>query len=546
MKKITVLIVATLVSGFVSSAALAAQSPLVRLTIKNHEELISAVSKVVESAKPGMGQMIGAMAPAFLGSPELAGVDVKRPWQVVGWSKGMQQRPAFGIYVPVTDGDAFKAGLGPGILLGGNGQNTVATKNGYAIIYDGNQKGFTDLDRDQLLNWTVAPSGFADRTINVRVTPDEEMRKQFVEGIDSAKSAVMGGVMMGLQNAPNKGAMNPEGMADMMDVYFSIIETAVKGMAQLDFGLAVADGDIVVSETVVPAANSPLAGWFAANPNGVAADAAAMDWDSTAAFAFSMRDDPALSGFLEKMMAASMKLQNLKAEDIAAEESLKLMKDMMPAIGAVSVDFGKSGLGFSGSYRFPGRDGEKMRGLMKKWLDENMGKQVGEGKPYSAFDYNENVGKIGGSSVNRMTLVYNFDAPMFSMPGQKEQIEAMFPGGKMVFDSVTVEDRMHFVSGGKLEDSINAAKSGMPAGIKAGPRTTFIGQLNMVAMIKQMAGGNPGAIPIPPAVLASLDPAGTAIRFQADQNGNLDAKLRIPLKLISTFARAGEAAAAAR
>lgn len=135
---------------------------------------------------------------------------------------------------------------------------------------------------------------------------------------------------------------------------------------------------------------------------------------------------------------------------------------------------------------------------------------------------------------------------MFSMPGQKEQIEAMFPGGKMVFDSVAVEDRMHFASAGKLEAMMDGAKTTLPAGIKIGPRTTLIGQFNVIAMLKQMAGGNPGGIPIPPAVLENLDPAGTAVRFSADQNENLDATLRIPLKLISTFSQAGQAAAAAR
>ena len=348
---------------------------------------------------------------------------------------------------------------------------------------------------------------------------------------------------MGLQNAPNAGAINPEGMADVMGVYFSIFETVLKGLAQLDVGVAVSGGNIVVSDTVVPAPNSTLERWLAVNSNGVAPDVAAMDWSSTMAFAFSLRDDPAFSEILEKMMAASMKLQNMSAEDMAVEESMKLMKEMLPMTVAMSMDFGKKGLGFGGHYRFPGRDGEQMRVRLKKFLDDSMSKQVGEGKPYSAFDYKEAVRKIDGSPVSRMTLAYNLQSPMFSAPGQKEQIEAMFPGGKMTFESVVVKDRMQFASGGSLEDSMNAAKNAPPAGIKAGPRTIAIGQMNVLALMKQMfgAGGAAGS-PLPAAVMDALDPKGTAIRFRADLDGSLDGNLRIPLKLISTISAAGKAA----
>jgi hypothetical protein len=542
MKRTSALIVAALAFGLLSSTALAAQSPLVTLTVKNHKELISSVAKVVEAAKPGTGQMIAAMVPVFLGSSEFAGVDAERPWQVALWWKGKGVQPTGAIYVPVTDLDAFKAGLDPGILLGGNGQNTLAEKNGYAIIYDGNQNGFTDVDRDTILGWEIRPSKFKNRTINIHLAPNAEVREQIVQALNMGKSAVMGGIKMGLQNTPNAGAMNPDGLTEVMEVYFELIEEVMKGVSELDVGLDVAKGDIVISENIVPVPGSALAGWFAANPIGVAEDAAAMNWDSNMTFAFSLRDDPTFFGYLEKMMAASMKMQNISAEDAATEESLQLMKELLPMTGAFSMDFGAEGLGFAGHYRFPGREGEAVRARFKKFMDDNMGKQVGEGKPYSDYKYKEGIRKIGGSSVNRMTLVYNMDSPMFSMPGQKEQIEAMFPGGKMTFDSVVVKDRMYFGTAGSLDAAVNAASRGGAVGIKAGPRTTMVGQVNVIAMMQQMLGALPQGSPLPPEVLAKLDPKGTAIRFKADQNGNLATQMRIPLKLISTFAQIGNAA----
>ena len=242
MKRTTSLIVAVLTAGFLSSTALAAQSPLVTLTIKNHENLISSVAKVAEAARPGMGPMTAGMVPAFLGSPQLAGVDAERPWQLTLWWKGQGVEPTGAIYVPVTDLDAFKAGLSPGILLGGKGQTTIAEKNGYAILYDGNQKGFTDLDRDTILGWKVQPSKFKNRAINIHLAPNDEVRREIVQGLNTGKSAVMGGIKMGLQNAPNSAAINPDGMVEIMEIYFSLIEEVMRGFSQLDLGLNVAGG----------------------------------------------------------------------------------------------------------------------------------------------------------------------------------------------------------------------------------------------------------------------------------------------------------------
>ncbi len=544
MKRLPII---ALILTLLASSLLAAERPIATLTVRNHQALLAAVSRVAEAAKPGMGAASSAMLPAFLGAPQMAGIDPGRPWQAVAWARSGGQGGSLAVYVPVSDFGAFKSGLTPGVLSGGQGENTVAEKGDYAIIFNPNSPGFTDQDRDKALAWKVAPRG-ETATVNLHFAPSPEIKQMFVGGFRAGREQALQGMMQGLKAAPNNPAFDPATFKELMGLYFRIIDTSLAGFDEFDLGLSVADDDIVITERVTALEGTDLARWFAPNAASVSKDVASIDWNAPIAFAASVRNDPTLSAFFEKAMTLGFRMQGMKQDDEATKDTLKLMKDMLPMVTAGSLSFADSGMNFSGYYRFPDRKADDFYATLLDFMDTTMQKQVGDDKMYKDYDYEKGVRKIGAVSVDRLTMTYNLDNPLFQAPGQKEQINAMFPGGKVGLEYALADGKLFFTMGAaKMEQALKPAQSGKSdvGGLKIGPKTTFAGSMNILEFLKGALQSMPMS-PVPPAILNAINPAGTGIRARVDQTGALDAEIRIPLKMIQTVSQAVTAAKAAR
>ena len=547
MKRLRALLIAVVTCvALHSTTSFAAAPPIATLTVKNHTELLATVSRIAEAARPGMGIASAAMLPAFLGAPEMAGVDPNRPWQAAAWSRATGGG-SLAVYVPVTDFDAFKAGLTPGILAGGRNENTVADKNGYAVIFNPNKGGFTDDDRDKALNWKVSPAK-TDATINLYFAPDDTLKQMMLSGFRAGREKAMQGMMKGLQAAPKNAAFDPEAMGEIMNFYFSVIDTALAGFVQFNLSLSVTDEDIVIGKQISAAKGSDLARWFAPNPDGVAADINAVDWDSAMAFAVSVRSDPTLSSFIEKAMALGFKMQGIPQDSEQTQETMKLIKGMLPFVTAGSMSFDDNGMNFGGYYRFPDRKADDYSGKLIEFMDGMMKKQTGDDKMYKAYEYKKAVRTLDGVSIDRLSMTYNLDSPLLQAPGQKEQIQAMFPGGKAEVEYALANGKLFFTMGAtKMENILKppTAQNATPARVKAGPKTTFVGQMNLLTFVKGMFMQMPFS-PLPKQIVEAIDPAGTGIQTRVNQTGALDMEVRAPLKLIQSVAKTVFAVQAAK
>ena len=446
-----------------AASLVAADTPAATLTIKNYQAFLAAVSRIAESARPGMGAASAAMLPAFLGAPQLAGIDPARPWMAAAWPRPGEGGGGAAMYVPVSDFAAFKAGLTPGILAGGQNEHTITEKDGYAIIFNPNSRGYTDEDRAKALAWKVAPAK-TDAAIHLHFAPDARLKEMMLGGFRAGREQALQGMMMGIKNAPNNANLDPETFQELMQLYFSLFDTALEGFKGIDLSLSVADNDIIIREQISATAESDLARWLAPNPDGVAADIKAVDWDAPMAFAVALRGDESLSSFFEKALILGFKMQGMKQDPEATKDTMKLMEQMLPLVTAGSMSFDEGGMNFAGYYRFPDRKADNFYTVLLDFMDSTLQNQVGKDKMYKSYDYQKAVRKIGDVSVDRLAMTYNLDNPMFQSPGQKEQMLALFPGGKVELEYALNDGKLFFTMGAtRMEQALKAGNGGTAA-----------------------------------------------------------------------------------
>ncbi len=242
--------------------------------------------------------------------------------------------------------------------------------------------------------------------------------------------------------------------------------------------------------------------------------------------------DPALLKLVSKMIRVSFQVQNMETNGAAAKGLDNLVARLLPAVFAGSVEM-KGKFAFDGAYRFPGANVTETYGQIKQFLTNSFQTFVGKDKMYSAASLAEKHDTINGTPVDRVTLTLNMDSPWFKFPGQKEQLQAFWPDGKMEFDYAIQGDRLLAATPVRMKEILESSggKSNPKPAFKLGEGTVLAGYVNPLTFIGQMSAANPA---IPEAVkdkLAKLDAQGTGIQFEVRVDKQLRSTTRVPLKL---------------
>jgi hypothetical protein len=166
---------------------------------------------------------------------------------------------------------------------------------------------------------------------------------------------------------------------------------------------------------------------------------------------------------------------------------------------------------------------------------------VGKDKFYSAADLVEKHHSVNGTAVDRFSATVNLDSPMLKLPGQKEQIQAFWPDGKLEFDYAIQNDRLLMASSDRMKDLLgNSSATNPKSSIALEESTCFVGHFNLLGIVVAGLRANPA---IPGEVkekFARLDPQHTSIDFQVSLDNQVHANVRVPMKLIRELGRLGE------
>lgn len=513
-----------------------ANPPLLTLTGKSLTEFEQTVGTFAKALDPGSDQDHARDFTRELGVTEQTPMARNQPFQIALWFEGGQ--PLIAVKVPTDDIAAFRDGLSPEGKLSTAGQLWESGAKGVGVIAMRGRDSLGESEAAALDEWMKTPPTKPNRPLRLGLKLNETARAMAIQMLLGVK-----GQMDQTFDQPQMKEMgiNAQAMSTIMGVYFDILQMFVRGFDAMDLDLGVNNDIIEIDERIVPVADTEFARWMQRPSERITpAELASLDPNAFLSGVARIGNLPALGGAFRKLIIASYQMQNLEIEASLIDAFEDLMKSMFPLSLSGSVYLGH-GLEFSGAYGFSRGEVRNIYSRMTELYDQAIAGQVGEDKMYASAELIKDHHRIHGVAVDRYTMVINPDSPMFSMPGQKEQMETMFPGGKIQIDYAIQGQRLLFASPGKMEALLEPGLNVDPAFAKSIRDTTSsLGYLNFLQMIKTTVGGNPMMPQEVKDKMARLNPEGTAIRFQADVDGQLDSKAWIPMKLLREMRKLGD------
>ena len=520
-----------------ASVAPGAEQPLARLSVRSYTDLTNAISRLASSFNPNGTEDPGLKFNQGLGLTNLGALDTKRPWEIALWHGGGGEQPLVAIKAPVQDVTQFKESLSPAGVLRSKGQDWSQLTNGLALIVFRKSDSLSEGEKSALDEWksqVIAPPA---RLVELKVSMSEPLREQAVGMVSIGKTSVSRAFAS--QSSQMGNALNPAAMEGMLAVCFDTIQTFIAGLQEVTLGLDLSSDALTVEECVTAKPGTDLAKWLQKPAGQVTAqDLNWVDPDASLAIGAYCGKDPALLKLVQRMTQVGLQMQDMETNGPAAKDLEDLMAKLLPAVFAGSVEV-KDKFAFAGAYRFPGANVAETYAEMKRFATNSFQTFVGKDKMYSAGSLAEKHHTIDGVTVDRFTLTINLDSPLFKLPGQKEQLQAVWPDGKMEIDYALKDDRMLVASGDRMKELLErgSGKPNRKATLKLGEGTVLTGYMNLLSFVRQMSAANPA---IPEAVkekLAKLEGQGTGIEFQVRADEQMHSSGRVPLKLFRELGR---------
>ncbi len=514
-----------------ASAASAAEQPLASLRVRSFTDFTNALSRLAGSFAPNEAVDHGLEFSQGLGLTNFTGLDTQRPWEIAVWYKGGGQPPLLAIKAPVKDVTQFKENLSPAGALRAQGREWSQLGSGLGLIVFRDADSLSEAEKSALDQWKAEALAAPTRLVELKLNMSDSIREQAAGGVAFGKMAISSA--LAAQSAGAEGGPDKAAIQGMIAAYFDIIDTFVAGLQGLTLRLDLSSEALTAENTVTAKPGTDLATWLRAPAGEVTAqDLNYVEPDRLFSGAAYVGKEPWLVKLTQKMIRLGLQAQNIETNSAAVKDLDDLLAKALPVAIAGSMDL-KDKLTFAFAYRFPAADVAETYAQTKRFLTNGFQAFVGKDKMYAAATLTEKHHAINGVGVDRVLLALNLDSPWFKMPGQKEQLQAFWPDGKMEIDYAIKGDRLLVASADRMKELLEPA-SGEPsrkAALKLESGTCLAGYLNLLGFIKQVAAVNPS---IPEAVkdkLAKLDGKGAGLEFQLRKDNEAHSVVRVPLKL---------------
>ena len=536
MKKLMVVLF-TLVAANTDAAQVQERpQPLVQIKVRSFDALISNARRITTAVGVGTNVDLGRELTGTLGTPNLAGVDRGKTWQLALALPILAAPPLAYLYVPVTDFEQFRAGLLPTSPLRGVGApNEMFQSGSYAVIVIrlGQPGAMTPEEKARATAWLPPAAAATAPLLEVALQPDEAARQQALQFVLLGR---MGAAQaLAAQSLPTGTPVNPQDLAQMINLYLDIGEIVVKGLRRLEVQLDVGASAITIANTVEGVPDSELSRWLKPTGVGVGEIAGLLDSRSMISMAAALGDNPPYLPTVKKLARLSFQMQGQPPDEKLASQIDQLLDQMTPLKIAGSMDLAK-GVSFGGFYEFPGTDAKQAYAMIKQFFTNAVPAMTGTNKSYSSAEFKAAVRVVGGVPVDRFTMAMNLDTPMFQVPGQKEMIEQMWSGGKIEMEYAVKGNRLYLATPEKLAELLEAGpRPAAASGLSANTNTVFVGRANVLTLIKQAMAFTPM---IPPQMRTSferINPEGGDVWIRIDLDGRYVERMEVPLKLLETI-----------
>ncbi len=506
------------------SLGVAFAQPTARLSISSFAELTSGATRVVQAVAPDSKADISAMLLLKLGITNTASFDAKGPWEIAVWQQGVT--PLFAVKGPIPDIKRFQNHLAAQGFLPNLAKEWIQASNGIGVIVFKSTDLQSEPEKAELKRWEEQKMARTSRTVELSLSPSDAVREGILPFLAMAKASATQAA------AAKGGASNEKAMAGMFDLYFGGIETFIKGFQEFKLAAGMDSDALVLEETVSAKPQSDLAKWIRkpAHPLGPD-DLNGIDPNAVFSGAVTMDEDAQLMELMRKFMRLSLDMQNQGTNETALNDMMELMGKFLPAQVSGSV-FMQDHMSFAGAYRFPGADAAAVYASMKPLFSKFAKSQSGEGKFYSEASFTEKHHTAGGLPVDRFSFTMNLDSPIYQATQQKQQMEKLFPKGKMDIDYAVKDGVLLVATPDKMKDLMAASPKPAGQGMAVDGSTVALGYLNILAAMKDMLEASPD---VPEAFrnrAAKLDPKGAIIQFLLKNDNQVHSEQRVPLKFL--------------
>lgn len=515
--------------------AVAAAQPTLQLTVRSYEELGQAIQRVAKAINPGSQEDYAQQFGAQLGLTNQASYDAKRPWEIALWYEA-GGTPLLALKGPIKELASFKEGLNPKGLLRTQGKEWKQLENGLVSVTFKSSSDLTETETSALKQWNSQTIQPPNKTVELSAKLSEPTRAQ-------AKSLLGIGRMSAAQAMQsNQGAAaaggNPKALTGIIDAYFDLLDTFLDGFQELRLGVDVTPDALEFDERIGAKAGSELSKWLETPAEHLTTtDLSSLDRDALFSVAAYVGKSDSLMKIAKQFTVLSLQVQNIETNGPMFQNITALLDKMLPAKFTGSA-YLKDGLSFTGVNTFPAGNAAEIYAQMKKFMNELLKSQVGKDKLYSAANLTEKHHTIDGVSVDRLSLTLNLDNPMFKAPGQKEQMKAFWPDGKLEFDYALKDGKLLWASAaGNQMQALLAGKANHRSTLALQESPCLAGYLNLLGFMKSTIQSNPM---IPDEVkekFSKLDPQNTSVDFQVSLDKQMHATGRVPLKLLQEMGR---------
>ncbi|MBN2506677.1 MAG: hypothetical protein JXQ71_08285 [Verrucomicrobia bacterium] len=521
-----------------ASLGVAHAQPLATLTVRSYRDLQQAATRLGRALDPEASDDAGRQLGMMLGVKEDATFDVRRPWQVAVWYEGGKM-PLVALKVPTTDLDRFKEGLSPQGVLRQQAAEWKALEGGWGLVTLRQRAMLSATEASALEGWETQAVAPPRQAVHVAFHLNEPLRQAGLAMLTQAKRLMRD--VLATNDVFAAPGTNPKAMVDLMTGYFELLETALRGMQQLRLGIDVTTDTLAVETALAAKPETELARWLRPQAGRITAhELRHIDPQAMLSTAGHWADASDHMNWLRRMTVLGLQMQNIPPDDPMVKELDRMLLAMLPMNVGMSL-YWTDRMSFAGAYRFPHSTPAKAYATMTGFLDKSMRAMTGPDKFYAAMTFETNHHAVGQIPVDRFTLTLNTNSPLLRMPGQAEQLSAMWPEGRLVFEYAIRGDQLFFATPDRMPALLATPAPSKPAWTAPLKDTTVLaGYLDLIAMIQRSVAANPMLPEAMKTKLARLQSEGTRVQFQVDLDQQGRTSWRVPMKLLREFRRMAE------
>lgn len=519
-----------LLTALLLSAPLGAVEPLVTVHLKSYRAVIDDATRLSAAAAPDQPAAIEPMIQGMLGPAAMALIDAEKPWHLALWMDQMGQSPSGALYLPVADAPAFEAAIAQGFLAT---QALTVTDSGDFVIVTQSQTPDATLNQKATDYAQQLPAEPTD-TLSVQLKMNEPVRMMAMGGLQFSK---------GMMLSSMQGELTPEmGLpADFYEsifgAYFGVLEFALRDLSTLNIALSVNEENLNYTVSIAPTAGTQLEHWMQQQNIEISDILPTVDWSSDMAIALSMAKltDPERAAW-SKLTAAMMPLYGLEAKD--AEDWMQIFDQSLPLKASYSIEV-ENGFSFEGFYQLLDGSAQAVYDQSMQLVEQMPTAESNPTAYYSDIKFQKGIRTANGHSIDQISMTMNLDHPTMQMPGQKEQMLALFEDGKIVYESAVIDDRIYFAGSGELEQALQANHP-KPA-IQPTDATRMLGSLNLISLMKLGAQSAPEIAPM----MQTMDASAGSLWCMLNISDTLEMQTIIPLQVLTEFSKMAPANPAA-